>query len=283
MRYLKDPLILFLLFGLILFFLERLIDGGDTGDYQIDVTLGQQSRIFDQWQAQMGRPPTAEEADGLIEQWIREEILYREAKRLELDSNDTIIRRRLAQKLTFLNEDLANAVPPEAAELEGYFENNVDRYLIPEQYSFEHRYFSSDRRDNAEADARAAITDPVGDGAPQGDPFILQRSYADRSARELGDLFGRAFAESLAALPAGEDQWQGPVQSAYGWHLVRLSSRSEARKPPLAEVRDAVQRDYLQERRRRANDDFYQALRSRYDIQLERLPAAAENGSAPGA
>ncbi len=282
MRYLKDPLTLFLLFGLALFFLEQLIGGEDAGDYRIDVTLGQQNRIFDQWQAQMGRPPTAEEADGLIEQWIREEIFYREAKRLELDGNDTIIRRRLAQKLTFLNEDLANAVPPDAAELEAYFDSNVDRYLIPEQYSFEHRYFSSDRREDAEADARAALADSAGGEAPIGDPFILQRSYADRSARELADLFGRGFADGLGALTVATDRWQGPVQSAYGWHLVRLSSRSEPRQPPLEEVSDAVRRDYLQERRRRANDDFYQALRGRYEIQLESLPAGTGTGSETG-
>ena len=279
MRYLKDPLTLFLLFGLVLFLLERLMGGGEAGDYRIDVTVGQQNRIFDQWQAQMGRPPTADEASGLIEQWIREEILYREAKLRGLDGNDTIIRRRLAQKLTFLNEDLANAVPPEEAELSSYFETNVDRYLVPAQFSFEHRYFSSDRRDDAEADARAALADST--GAAGGDPFILQRSYAERSARELADLFGRAFAEALQALPVAEG-WQGPVQSAYGWHLVRMSKRSEPRKPALLEVIDAVQRDFLQERRRTANDEFYQALRARYDIRLEPPPADAATTSEPG-
>lgn len=262
MRYLKDPLTLFLAFGLIIFAAERFLSSDDDGDYRIEVTPGQQARIFDQWQAQMGRPPTPPEAAGLLDQWVREEIFYREARKLGLDENDTIIRRRLAQKLTFLNEDLANAQPPTDADLAAFFEDHVADYLIPERYSFEHRYFSSDRRENAEADARAALE---GDGA--GDPFILQKSYAERSAREIGDLFGRDFVTGLGALSVDRpDTWQGPVPSAYGWHLVRVSDRQPAREPLLQEVIDAVRRDFLQDRRRRANDEFYQELKRRYEI-----------------
>jgi len=266
MRYLKDPLTLFLAFGLIIFVAERYFSTGTDGDYLIEVTTGQQARIFDQWQAQMGRPPTEQEAAGLLDQWIREEIFYREARKLGLDENDTIIRRRLAQKLTFLNEDLANAEPPTEEELATFFKENVADYLIPERYSFEHRYFSSDRREDAQADARAAL---AGDEDP-GDPFILQRSYAERSAREIGDLFGQEFAEALPTLAVDQpDRWQGPIRSAYGWHLVRLSGRQPGREPLMREVIDDVQRDYLQERRRRANDDFYQGLRSRYQIVID--------------
>lgn len=265
MRYFKDPLILFLAFGLAIFFAQRVFSPGADGDYLIEVTSGQQARIFDQWQAQMGRPPTAQEANGLIEQWIREEIFYREARKLGLDDNDTIIRRRLAQKLTFLNEDLANAEAPTEAELAEFFQANLKEYLVPERFSFEHRYYSSDRRENAEADARAAL---AGSGDP-GDPFILQKSYAQRSAREIGDLFGRQFAEALAGFDRDQpERWQGPIPSAYGWHLVRLTSTEDSREPLLSEVMDAVQRDFLQERRRTANDDFYQNLKSRYEIVL---------------
>lgn len=266
MRYLKDPLALFLLFGLLIFAAREWL-AADDGDYRIDVTAGQQNRIFDQWQAQMGRPPTPEEAEGLLDQWLREEIFYREAVKLGLDQDDTIIRRRLAQKLTFLNEDLANAREPAEAELATYFEAHAADYRIPERFSFEHRYFSSDRRADAQADARAALEDPdIG-----GDPFILQRSYAERSAREIGDLFGTAFAEALTALDADRPAaWQGPVPSAYGWHLVRLTARTPARDPLMAEVRDAVRRDYLQARRRDANEDFYRSLHARYEVRIER-------------
>ncbi|TNF80798.1 MAG: peptidyl-prolyl cis-trans isomerase [Gammaproteobacteria bacterium] len=265
MRYLKDPLTLFLAFGLIIFFAERMFSSDSEGDYLIEITPGQQARILDQWQAQMGRPATEQEASGLLEQWIREEIFYREARKLGLDENDTIIRRRLAQKLTFLNEDLANAEPPSETELAEYFQANLSTYLIPERFSFEHRYYSSDRREDAEADARAALAG----GEDAGDPFILQKSYAQRSAREIGDLFGREFAEALSGLDRSPpDSWQGPIPSAYGWHLVRLIDAEASREPLMTEVMDAVQRDFLQQRRRTANEDFYQGLKSRYEIVL---------------
>lgn len=265
MQYLKDPLVLFLAFGLIIFFAERTFSTGPDGDFLIEISPGQQARIFDQWQAQMGRPPTEQEANGLLEQWIREEIFYREARKLGLDENDTIIRRRLAQKLTFLNEDLANAEAPSEAALAEFFRANLNDYLIPERFSFEHRYFSSDRREDAQADARASLTDAEN----AGDPFILQKNYAERSAREIGDLFGRDFAQALAELDrALPEQWQGPIPSAYGWHLVRLTGAEDSREPLMSEVMDAVQRDFLQERRRTANDDFYEGLKSRYEIVL---------------
>ncbi|MGE0625330.1 MAG: peptidyl-prolyl cis-trans isomerase [Pseudomonadales bacterium] len=265
MRYLKDPLAVFLLFGLLIFFAQEWL-ASDSGDYRIDVTVGQQNRIFDQWQAQMGRPPTAEEAAGLLDQWLREEIFYREAVKLGLDQDDTIIRRRLAQKLTFLNEDLANTEEPADADLTAYFEANAADYRVPERFSFEHRYFSGDRRNDAEADARAALQD----ADVTGDPFILQRSYAERSAREIADLFGADFARALGTLDTGRpEDWQGPIPSAYGWHLIRLTARTPSRDPLMAEVRDAVRRDYLQARRRDANETFYRTLRARYDVHVE--------------
>lgn len=266
MKYVKDPLIIFLLFGAAIFGAQRLWDAGsaDTG-HQIDITPGLQNRIFDQWEMQMGRAPTPAEASGLLEQWIKEEIYYREAKTLGLDDNDTIIRRRLSQKLTFLNEDLANTQPATTAELEAFFLDNAADYAEPERFSFEHRYFSSDRREDARQDAEAARSSET----ITGDLFTLQRSYAGRSARELADRFGRDFAASLAGLdPDSSDTWQGPIRSAYGWHLIRLSERTAPRNLPLGEVSDAVLRDFLQQRRQQANEAFYQQLRSRYDIQL---------------
>ena len=112
------------------------------------------------------------------------------------------------------------------------------------------------------ADSRAATTRE------------LYKRYADRSHREIADLFGKDFAEQLAALdPQAGDGWQGPIPSAYGYHLVRLSGRTPSRDPLLAEVADAVRRDYLQQRRRDANETFYRRLRERYDVKFSEPPA----------
>jgi hypothetical protein len=260
--WLREPLVYFLAVGAVLFLLtERLADRLD-GDPAliIEVTDAERQRLSDQWQAQMGRPPSADELAGLVEQWIREEIYYREALALGLDADDVIIRRRLAQKLTFLTEDLATGQSPDEATLRAYYAEHAERYREPERFTFSHRYFSNDRRAQARADALAALQAD----AIEGDPFMLQRSYVARSQREIAELFGREFAAALGALPDGA--WQGPVRSAYGWHLVRVEERHPARSPSFEEVARRVAADYRQQRRREANEAYYQSLRERYRV-----------------
>ncbi len=261
MKLLREPLVYFLLAGAVVFAVDRL-DSGSADDNVIEVTSAQLKRMSDQWQAQMGRPPTEQELAGLTEQWIREEIYYREARNMGLDENDVIIRRRLAQKLTFLIEDLADAEATDPAALEAYYEANPGKYTRPEQFSFEHRYFSSERHADAEAAARLALDNEDATG----DPFMLQRSYAARSQREIRDLFGREFAASLALLDAGAD-WQGPLRSAYGWHLVQLKARTPEQLRPLDEVRRDVAADLAVARRREANQARYEDLQERYEIR----------------
>ena len=257
---LRDPLVLFLALGAAIFWIAAL-GSGDNGKALIEVGEQDLNRLSDQWQAQMGRPPTRQELDGLIEQFIREEAYFREAKRLSLDEGDIIVRRRLVQKLRFLTEDIATGQPPAEAELLAYYEANAERYRQPTRYTFSHRYFSTDRRADAQADARAALAD----GNIAGDPFMLQRSYAARSAREIGNLFGTAFAEELSALDP-RDRWQGPIRSAYGWHLVKLEARLPEMLPPYGEVANQVAGDLNMQRRERANEAYYENLLKRYEV-----------------
>lgn len=261
--FLKDPLVLFLALGVVIFWMAALGVGGD-GDNLIEVGQPELDRLNDQWQAQMGRPPTPEELDGLIEQHIQEEVYFREAKRRSLDEGDIIVRRRLVQKLQFLSEDTATRQPPSAADLQAYFEANAERYRRPTRYSFSHRYFSADRREDAQGDALAALADP----GIAGDPFMLQRSYAAQSARQISNLFGTGFAEQLTALEPA-DQWQGPISSAYGWHLVQLDARLPEYLPPLDEVTQFVERDLNTQRRKQANEAYYQNLLEQYEVRRQ--------------
>lgn len=264
-RLLREPLLYFFIVGAGLFLLSEQL-GTDDGR-RIEVSEAERQRLSAQWQAQMGRPPTESELKALVEQWVREEIYYREARAMGLDEDDIIIRRRLAQKLTFLTEDLAAGRAPEQAELERHYQENAERYTEPERYSFSHRYYSRDRRETAERDARAdlaVLTDGAADEPPDSDPFMLQRRYAQRSQREIGELFGREFAAALTEMPT--DQWQGPIRSAYGWHLVMLEQRQPARELTFAEAADRVAADYRQQQRRQANEAFYTSLRERYEI-----------------
>ena len=267
-RWYRDPLVAFCALGLLLFIIAGGI--GDDEQSNIDVRAQDITRLAQQWSLQMRREPSAGELDGLVDQYIKEEIYYREALRLGLDKDDTIVRRRMLQKLTFLTEDLAVSGAPERAVLENYHQQNSANYTQPERYSFQHRYFSTDRRTDAEQVAKRALTDTD----LIGDPFMLQKQYAQRSEREVGDLFGREFAAALTTLSADE-LWQGPLRSAYGWHVVQLSRVTPSRLLQFAEVQDRVLADWQQAQRQAANAEYYRSLRDRYRVQLPATATAA--------
>ncbi|MCR9277328.1 MAG: peptidylprolyl isomerase [Pseudomonadaceae bacterium] len=259
-RRLLDPLIIFIVLGGLLFWLTWAVE--ERSD-SIVISTGTIERIQAQWQAQMGKPPTAEELDNLLEDSIREEIYYREAKRLGLDAGDTIIRRRLVQKLTFVTEDIADNGAVTEDDLRAFYDANPERYTLPARWSFRHRYFSSDRREDAQSDAQAAVASD----AIEGDAFMLQSAYAQRSMSDVANLFGRQFASAFPELPVGE--WTGPVRSAYGYHAVLVESALPSRQLALNEVRERVAADLKSERRSQANQDYYERLRARYEVVRE--------------
>lgn len=261
MTWLRDPLVIFLVAGAGIFIASDWL-GEDAIPYTIEVQPQDMQRLNDQWSMQMRRPPTEVELAGLLEQFVKEEIYYREAQRLSLDRNDTIVRRRMVQKLTFLTEDIATATPLDDNGLKAYYEAHKSDYQVPKRFSFRHRYFSNDRR----ADARADATTALNDANQGGDPFMLQRDYAQRSAREIGDLFGRNFAAAISTLTP-EEQWQGPLESAYGWHAVLITDTTAERIETFDEVRERVVSDAQSDARKEANESYFSELKSRYDVQ----------------
>ena len=268
-RLIRDPLVSFLFAGTLLFFITDWFSGDDEA-YQIQVTANEVQRLTDQWSLQMRRPPNKQELDGLISAFVKEEIYYREALMLNLDANDTIVRRRLVQKLTFLTEDIATSEPPTTEGLQSFYTAQIDKYMEPAKFSFAHRYFSTDRRDNSQDIALQALTDT----SLKGDPFMLQREYAQRSQRDVGNLFGRDFAEKLAKLPTS-DAWQGPLKSAYGWHVVKLLNITPARVQPFNEVAEKVKVDWQQAQRKVANETYFTNLKAKYSVTYPEESAAS--------
>jgi parvulin-like peptidyl-prolyl isomerase len=260
MAWYKDPLLFFLLVGALIYAASQWAAQNDD-EYNIIVGEADVQRISDQWSMQMRRPPNSQELQGLVDQFIREEIYYREALRMGLDANDTIVRRRMVQKLTFLTEDIATSAAFTEGDLQAFYQDNLANYQLAERYSFKHRYFSLDRRGNARADATAALADTT----ITGDPFMLQREYALRSEREIGDLFGRQFATSLVEMQP-QDSWQGPIQSAYGWHVILLTDKRPASVQPFTSVRERVLSDAQQVARDEANTRYFEELRAQYNI-----------------
>ncbi len=286
-RLAKAPLVHFLLLGLVLLWAYARIAGPSLErDEVVDVDAAQIDLLRQGWMMQWRRPPTERELRGLIDAHIREEILYREALALGLDRDDTIVRRRLAQKMEFLSEDTANFIQPGPGELEAYYEENAQDYETPVAVSFSHVYFSVDRRGpDAVADAKAALEQlssksPQGARVPElGDRFMLQSDYAELDQRQIGELFGSAFGDAVVDLPLNE--WVGPIESGYGLHLVRVRARSEASMPELSAVRDRVMVDWRLAKREEARVAYYDLLRQRYRVELDEAALGAALGDAP--
>ena len=276
MKLLREPLLHFMFIGVAIYllysvFADPLPEGNDK---TIVVSAGEIEWMQTSWQKRWNRPPTAEEFDGLIQQYIKETVLYREALTMGLNQHDQVIRRRLAQKLEFLAKDLVALTPPTEEELQAYFDEHRDRYREPVRYTFTQVFIDPDKRGDATlADAETikatliAQGDAIEDAGALGDDFLLQNYYPDKDPLEIRKYFGSGFAESLVELSPG--LWHGPVLSGYGVHLVYVSNVTAPPAPVFAELRERVTLDWKAERGEELNEKFYASLRDRYTIVIE--------------
>jgi hypothetical protein len=284
-KLLKEPLIHFLALGAVLFGIG-IVRGEGTGPAtnRIAITPGVTERLMEGFRRTWQRPPTEAEFRGLVEDYLKEEVLYREALAMGLDRDDQIIRRRMRQKLEFLTADLVESIEPSEEELQTHLDANPDLYRQEARVSFAQVYIRVQR--NAEQDRARALsileelkTNPNADAEQMGDPFMYPATHRDMRERDLLGVFGEEFAAQVVELPAGE--WSGPVTSAFGLHLVRLDALDLGRPSELHEVRDAVYRDLVSERTRAAEQSFFDGLLSQYTVTME-WPEGMEPIDIPG-
>ncbi len=273
-RLVREPLLQFLALGLLLFIgYQALHRTAGPRPGRIELTADDLRQIDLAWVAQ-GRPaPTPEQMQALVDGRVREEILYREALSLGLDKDDTIVRRRMAQKMEFLFEDVAALREPTAGELQTWFQNNAERFTRPARATFRHLYFSPDWRGaNAREAAARALAKIAGKpmDAPEAtalaDPFMFQDYYGDRTPEDVRKLFGPVFARALFAVAPGA--WAGPIESGYGWHIVWVDAMTPPRVPAFEEVERDVETAWLEDRRADMREKTYEAMRARYEIVL---------------
>jgi hypothetical protein len=286
-RFLREPLVHFLVLGGILFGVYAYLERGHSGveqSKQISLTTDDLLQMVLVFRSQWRRDPTPEELRALVEDKVHEEVLYREALVLGIDKDDTIVKRRMAQKMQFLAEDVAAAREPSPEELGKWYEVNRDHFALPPRVSFRHLYFSPDRRgSHVRDDAAAALAKLAGQPEDSkiavtiADAFMFQENYRDRAPEFLGKEFGPSFALAISKLPPGS--WQGPVESGFGWHLVFIDTLIPGRVPAFEEVEADVKSAWLAEKKAQASQKAYQDMRAKYTVLL---PAPAENASADG-
>lgn len=274
-KCLREPFIHFLILGGLLFGLYEFTSSDSTAASESTLKISSEmiQTLEEQWLARNGRDVEESVLDELIENLIREELLVREAKRLGLDQNDVIIHRRLMQKMDFLSANLSSMEVPNDEVLQGYYKANKEAYRVEEKRSFTHIYFSGEKRGaNAEADAQAFLDKPLEEKALAsrrnvGDNFILTYDYKARSQQQVAQVFGAEFSEKLFALEILN--WQGPIVSEYGAHLVDLESIERSYIPEIAGIYKKLVGNYMQEQLVILKDRNYQEMRSRYRIIVE--------------
>ena len=279
-RLLHEPLFHFLLIGAVLFAVDHYVQparGVAPSSKQIQLSLDDLGQLVMLFQAQWQRQPTAQELNRLVENKVQEEILYREALAMGLDKDDTIVKRRMAQKLQFLAEDVAAAREPTTGELKSWFEKNKAMFAQPSRVSFRHLYFSPDRRGvHARDDAAKALAKLASQpqdaklAASLADPFMFQDYYRDRAPDYLGKEFGPQFAQAVAKLAPGS--WQGPIESGFGWHLVYVDTLIPGRVPAFEEIEPDVKTAWLGEQKSLAWEKAYKEMRAKYTVLLPKSP-----------
>lgn len=286
-HWIREPLVQFLLIGAVLFAVYSALNRDSNQvqvPKQIDLTWDDLRQLEVGFTAKWQRPPTREEFANLVEDRISEEVLYREALALGLDKDDTILKRRMAQKMRFIADDVSAAREPKTEELKAWFGKNGQRFALPPRVSFRHIYFSPDRRvshtrEDAEHALQGLISKPGDsrDVSKLGDPFMFQDYYSDRSPEQIGKDFGLSFARALFQLQT--DSWQGPVESGYGWHLINIDSLTPGRVPQFEEVERDVKAAWIAEQRAEYWNKSYEAMRKKYTVFLPQPPEETATSS----
>ena len=270
----KEPLLYFLLLGGALFLLFQQVSDRpflNTEELEeIVVTEGRIQALSQGFKKVWQRPPRQQEIEALIQNYIREEVLYREALAMGLDRDDAIVRRRMRQKMEFLSEDIAALVPPDEAELQAYLDANPENYRQPAQFSFRQVYLNpANHGDDLEKDVMELLSSLRSndmDAINAGESLMIKHEFQNETEFDIERVLGRQFVTQLRDTTTAS--WQGPIRSGFGLHLVFISQRIDGWAPQLVEVRDEVLRDWSAQKRKQTNESIYQAFRKRYKVTI---------------
>ena len=273
MQLLREPLLHFAVVGAILFGGYSWLNNtwADTTTVEpVRIGEGDVRWLKQTWSSQWVREPSAEELNGLVDDLLNEKLMAREAEAMGLGEDDTIIRRRLAQKLKFLVEDTAQLAEPSEAELRQFYAANASHFETPGSLSFRQVYFNPERRTDAQADAKLALAELNAQGEAEptaGDRLLFGDSFDDTDALALSGMFGADFAHEVLALEPGG--WRGPVKSGYGFHLVFVTRRTPTAPKHFETVRDEVLAEWRGAKQTELSRAYLVELRKKYGVELD--------------
>ena len=285
-KIVQNPVTHILLFGFFLAIILLIVFGIPTNkedNRRIVITDMDVQQLWVAWKRTWQRDPTPAELRRQIQNFVREEVLYKEALSRDYDRDDIIIKRSLVRKMDFLAEGQVQAKDITEDEIQAYYNLRRERYRIPPRISFTHIYFNLDQRgEQAENDVKQTIdklknmTPETADMDKIGDRFMLKNHFTDNTPRDIQSQFGEEFSSQLVGLEPGK--WHGPIVSGYGLHAVYLENRVESRIPDWTEVSDQILNDLLLEEKTAAKEQFYTEILRQYQIAYEDLPEKILSG-----
>ncbi|MFA0811308.1 peptidyl-prolyl cis-trans isomerase [Microbulbifer epialgicus] len=262
----KEPLLHIVIIGCLLFVLDTLVQEETINRNKIVINEGRIEHLSAVFERRWQRPPSVAEMRQLVENYVREEILYREAQILGLDRNDTVIRRRLRMKMELATRDVVDTLTPSEYTLQQYLEQHKHKYQRPAQFSFRQLHFQTSNRPEDLAEALQQLNQGTAENL-EGDSSLLPERMTNEVSRRINQVFGAHFSSQLTKAPTGH--WAGPLESAYGKHLVFIEDYQPARAAQLSEVRGQVLRDWQIQERETRLEHQYQQYRNNYTVLIE--------------
>ncbi len=277
-KLLKEPLVHFILIGIFLFALYGVVNKNENEGEVILLDQSDVDNIIASWEMQWKRFPTEEELKNLLEQNVKQEIFYQEALKMNLDHNDEIIKRRLAQKMEFLSNDISSLKVPSDEDIQFFYNQNKLKYEVSSKYSFYQIIFSPDKRTNPTIDANKVLTDfknaSFEEMKNKGDQMPFAYFMSDVNTNDIAYQFGSMLSERFEEIPI--NQWYGPVTSSFGEHLIYITSKTDKRIPDLAEVKKDVLLDYEYDQQQKTNEAIIKELKKKYSVKLDFDPEKFE-------
>lgn len=266
-KIIKEPILLFLLLGLVMFWVYTFLVGFiDKAERQILVTEAQVKMLNETFQKTWNRPPTDSEIEAQIENLIKDEVFFREAVAMGLDKSDPAVKRRLRQIIELMMDDLAVVYPSED-QLTRYLLEHPDKFQEDATISFQHVYFPIDRKQDAENHLDKLKNNLPLDETSISSLSLIPGVFRDEPQFSIQRQFGENFAQEVFKLDKAS--WQGPVESAYGWHLVFISEIIPGYIPDLEDIWDEVEREWSLELRNEKKEQQYQKMKSQYEVKFE--------------
>lgn len=257
----KYKISIFFIIGLTLYFIDIGLNSYD--DKEIHISDQEIISLINAWKSQVGRNPNDDEITRIITNLVEEEILYREALKLGLDKEDRIIKRRLAQKISFLKQE-SHQNKPSNKELMTFYENNKEKYYIDSKYTFKHYFFSNEN--NSFVRSETAFKDLKESIEILSDPFFLGKNFVEFSLKKIESEFGTKFSLNFKNIILNE--WVGPIESSFGHHIILVSTKTDGYYPDIRDILKQVEVDLLQNNRDKAVEEYINQIKLEYKVYI---------------